>query len=272
MEKPLVSFILGVYNTRNFDDLDRSFRTMLEQTYGNTEIIVCDDCSTNGVYEYIKSKYGDNKRVTLIRNRENSGLNVSLNHCLEYVHGSFIARQDDDDYSDIDRIQKQMDILLSDADIAFVSAGLVKFDKEGEWASFIPKKNPMKKDFLNHSPFAHAVSVFRKDAMMDVGGYRISPETVRCEDYDLFMRLTAVGFKGRNIPEVLYYYNKDRHQKTKRPFKNCYNEFVVRRKGYRRMGLPLWSMFFALKPIIAFFIPSFVSQYIKNIGNENFIY
>lgn len=272
MEKPLVSFILGVYNTRNFDDLDRSFRTMLEQTYGNTEIIVCDDCSTNGVYEYIKSKYGDNKRVTLIRNRENSGLNVSLNHCLEYVHGSFIARQDDDDYSDIDRIQKQMDILLSDADIAFVSAGLVKFDKEGEWASFIPKENPMKKDFLNHSPFAHAVSVFRKDAMMDVGGYRISPETVRCEDYDLFMRLTAVGFKGRNIPEVLYYYNKDRHQKTKRPFKNCYNEFVVRRKGYRRMGLPLWSMFFALKPIIAFFIPSFVSQYIKNIGNENFIY
>lgn len=265
MEKPLVSFILGVYNTRNFDDLDRSFRTMLEQTYGNTEIVVCDDCSTNGIYEYIKSRYGDNKRVTIIQNQENSGLNVSLNNCLKYVHGSFIARQDDDDFSDLDRIQKQMDILLYNPDIAFVSAGLVKFDNEGEWDSFLPKENPTKKDFLNHSPFAHAVSVFRKDAMMAVDGYRISPETVRCEDYDLFMRLTAAGFKGKNISEVLYYYNKDRNQKNKRPFKYCYNEYVVRRKGFRKMKLSIWSLFFALKPIIVYFIPDFVSRYIKKM-------
>ncbi len=263
MKKPLVSFILGVYNTQNLDDLDRSFLTMLEQTYGNTEIIVCDDCSTNGVYEYLISRYGDNNRVTIIRNHENSGLNVSLNHCLKYVNGSFIARQDDDDYSDLDRIQKQMDILLSDTNIAFVSAGLVKFDSEGVWASFIPKQNPIKRDFLNHSPFAHAVSVFRKEAIMAIDGYRISPETVRCEDYDLFMRLTAAGFKGVNIPEILYYYNKERSQKIKRPFKNCYNEFVVRRKGYRKMGLPIWSFFFALKPIIVYFIPSVISRYIK---------
>ena len=271
MEKPLVSFILGVYNTQNFNDLDRSFKTMLEQSYGNTEIIVCDDCSTNGVYEYIKSQYGDNKRVTIIQNRENLGLNVSLNNCLKYVNGSYIARQDDDDYSDIDRIQRQMNILLSDSDIAFVSAGLVKFDDEGEWDPFIPKENPVKNDFLNHSPFAHAVSIFRKEAIIAVGGYRISPETVRCEDYDLFMRLTAAGFKGKNIPEVLYYYNKDRGQKIKRTFKNCYNEFVVRRKGYRIMRLPIWSLLFSLKPIIVYLIPSFVSLYIKKIISNRYV-
>ena len=243
MRKPLVSFILGVYNTKNFEDLDKSFRTMLDQTYGNTEIIVCDDCSTNGVYEYIKSRYGNNERVTIIQNVHNSGLNVSLNNCLKHVHGDFVARQDDDDYSDINKVQKQMDILLSDENVAFVSTGIVKFDKEGEWDPFIPKQTPTKIDFLNHSPFVHAASIFRKEAIISIGGYRISPETVRCEDYDLFMRLIAAGFRGKNISEVLYY--------------------VVRRKGYRKMGLPVWAIVFALKPIIAYFIPSSISQIIK---------
>ena len=263
MDKPLVSFILGVYNTKKFDDLDRSFNTMLNQTYDNIEIIVCDDCSSNGVYEYMLSHYGNNKKVTIIRNSRNLGLNVSLNNCLAHVHGSFIARQDDDDYSDIFKIQKQMEILQSDERVAFVSTGLVRFDLQGEWNPLIPKRNPTKMDFLNYCPFAHAACVFRKDAVMSVGGYRISPETVRCEDYDLFMRLTAAGFKGINIPEVLYYYNKDRFQKSKRAFKYCYYEYIVRRKGFRKMGLPLWSIFFAFKPIIAYFIPSCIRKIIK---------
>lgn len=268
MEKPLVSFILGVYNTQNFNDLDKSFKTMLNQTYGNTEIIVCDDCSTNGVYEYIQSHYGNNERVTILRNPKNSGLNISLNNCLKHAHGSYIARQDDDDYSDINKIQKQMDILLHDENIAFVSTGLVKFDKKGEWNPFIPKKRPTKMDFLNHSPFVHAACIFRKDAIQSVGGYRISPETVRCEDYDLFMRLTAAGLKGENIPEILYYYNKDRQLKSKRPFKYCYNEYVVRKKGFRKMGLPLWSIIYALKPLIVYFIPYSIVNIIKGGNNK----
>ena len=79
------------------------------------------------------------------------------------------------------------------------------------------------------------------------------------------MRLTAAGFTGKNIQETLYYYNKNRYQTIKRPFKNCYNEYVVRRKGYRKMGLPIWSLFFALKPIIVYFMPSFVTRYIKRL-------
>lgn len=260
---PLVSYILGVYNTKNFDELDRSFDTMLNQSYRNTEIIVCDDCSTNGVYEYLLSKYGSNGRITIIRNTQNSGLNNSLNHCLQYVHGSFIARQDDDDYSSTNKLKKQMDILLEREDVAFVSTGLTKFDEMGEWDAFIPKTAPTKMDFLSHSPFTHAACVFRTDAIMAVGGYRISPETVRCEDYDLFMRLTSAGYKGENIPEVLYYYNKDRNQKAKRPFKYCYFEYVVRRKGFRLLELPWWSYFFALKPIIAYFIPASLIRKIK---------
>lgn len=263
MEKPLVSFILGVYNTQNFDDLDRSFYTMLNQSYGNTEIIVCDDCSTNGVYEYIQTHYGNNKRVTIIQNTHNSGLNSSLNNCLKYVKGSYIARQDDDDYCDINKIQMQMDILLHNKNIAFVSTGLIKFDKLGKWNPFIPKQHPTKMDFLNHSPFVHAACVFRKEAIMAVGGYRISPETVRCEDYDLFMRLTAAGFKGVNIPKILYYYNKDRQHKSKRAFKYCYYEYVVRKKGFRKMGLPFWSVLYALKPLIVFFIPYSIIRIIK---------
>ena len=56
-EKPLVSYIMGVYNTKSFEDLKRSVDNMLRQTYGNVEVVICDDCSTNGAYEFLLKNY-----------------------------------------------------------------------------------------------------------------------------------------------------------------------------------------------------------------------
>lgn len=264
-EKPLVSYILGVYNTKSKKDLDRSIYTMLNQTYGNTEIIICDDHSTNGIYEYLISEYSNNPRIKIIRNESNLGLNHSLNKCISAAGGEYIARQDDDDYSNLNKLEKQMSLLLESDDICFVSTGLVKFDKDGLWGETHPIENPTKNDFLRCSPFAHAPSVFKKEVLLAVGGYRISKETIRCEDMDLFMRLYAAGYKGANIPEPLYYYNKSRKETNRRKFKYCYYEAVVRYKGYRLLNFVFFKYIFVLKPIIAYFIPDVILRSIKKI-------
>ncbi len=264
-DKPLVSYIMGVYNTKKLDDLKRSVDNMLGQTYPNIEVVICDDCSTNGAYEFLVENYGNDNRVKLLRNEENQSLGVTLNRCLEAASGKYIARQDDDDYSAIDRIEKQVDFLESNLEYSLVSAGLAKFDEEGIWSDIIPKPYPEKTDFAKHSQHVHASSLFKKECLTAVGGYRISKETVRAEDYDLFMRIYAMGMKGHNIEEILYYYNTPRNNSKRGKYRYRWYEAIVRFKGFRAMKLPLKYYLYVLRPLIAGLLSENLKNKIKGI-------
>ncbi len=262
-DKPLVSFIVGVYNTKNFDDLKRSVECMLNQTYENIEIVICDDCSTNGAYEYILENYGSNEKIVLLKNEENISLGRTLNRCLKVAKGKYIARQDDDDYSELDKIEKQVEFLESHPEFALVSTGLAKFDEKGIWSQIMLKAEPSKIDFCKYSQHVHASTLFRAECMSAVGGYRIAKETSRAEDYDLFMRIYAAGMRGYNIQEVLYYYNTPRVVAKKTKYKFKIYEAKVRVKGFKAMKLPLRCYIHVLRPLIAGLMSEKLKQKIK---------
>ena len=54
-QNELVSFIVPLYNVKR-EEIDKSIQSMLSQTYKNVEIIICDDASTNGIYDYLTEK------------------------------------------------------------------------------------------------------------------------------------------------------------------------------------------------------------------------
>lgn len=267
-EKPLVSFIMGVYNTQNFDDLKHSVDSMLEQTYENIEIIICDDCSTNGTYEFLLSKYKNNKKILILRNEKNFGAGVARNNALSKANGVYIAIQDDDDYSDLRRIEKQVDFLEKHNEYSFVSAGLAKFDKSGLWSKVVLIPEPRKVDFCKYSQHIHAATLFRVDCLRGVDGYRVAKETARAEDYDLFMRIYAKGMSGYNMSEILYYYNYPLGNKRKIKYKYKWNEAKIRAKGFHAMRLPLWSYIFVLRPLVAGLLSEGIKQKIKSFSNK----
>ena len=262
-DKPLVSFIMGVYNTKNFDDLRRSVDNMLGQTYENIEVVVCDDCSTNGAYEFLVDNYGNDDRIRIVRNEVNGGAGVARNHALGLAKGEYIAIQDDDDYSDMTRIEKQVDFLKKNQGFDFVSAGLAKFDELGIWSSIMLKEQPDKRDFKIYSQHVHAATLFRTEILRSVGGYRIAKETSHGEDYDLFMRLYAKGARGFNLQEILYYYNFKRDFSRHIKYKYKINEAKIRFKGFRDMKLPLVDYIYVLRPLIAGLIPERIKSKIK---------
>ena len=264
-EKALVTFIMSAYNTKNFDDLDRSIQSILNQTYPNIEVIICDDCSTNGCFEYLQENYGVNPQIKLIRNETNSGLAASLNHCLEYAKGEYIARQDDDDYSELTRIEKQVSFLQSHPEYDLVSAGLEKFDEKGIWAKVMPKEYPQKRDFRKCSQHAHAVTLFRRECLEKVDRYRIAKETIRGEDYDLFMRIYAKGMKGANLQEVLYFYNFPREGRKRSKYKHRINEAIIRAKGFKQLKLPIWDYVYVVRPLISGLFSERCKQRIKRM-------
>ena len=73
-ETPIVSVIMGVYNTNNEHMLKLAIDSILNQTLSNIEFIICDDGSTDGTYETLIRLYGKYKNIVIIKNEENSGL------------------------------------------------------------------------------------------------------------------------------------------------------------------------------------------------------
>ena len=67
---------------------------------------------------------------------------------------------------------------------------------------------PSDKDYLPFSPFIHPTVMYRRKLFEKNEGYHVSPETLRCEDYEIFMRLHQLGYQGYNIQQYLFAYRR----------------------------------------------------------------
>ena len=73
----------------------------------------------------------------------------------------------------------------------------------------------------------------------ELGGYTVSPRTVRAQDYDLWFRFFAMRYKGANIQEVLYYVREDENSFIRRKPQLYLWATVTRWKGFRMVDMPL---------------------------------
>lgn len=260
---PTVSIIMGVYNCKDYSMLRKSVESVLQQTYEDYEFIICDDGSTNDTLKELENIAQSDSRIKIISYDKNCGLNHALNCCLAESQGKYIARQDDDDISKPERLEKQVRFLDENPEYTIVGTCADVFDDKGIWGEYIVPEKPQKDDFLWNSPFMHPTTMMRKAELL-WGGYREAKETRRCEDYDLFMNLYAQGYKGYNIQEKLYYYRIVRDEKNKhRPMKYRVDEMIVRFRGYKNMGMLLKGMPYVFKPVIIGLIPQSVLKQIK---------
>ena len=221
---------------------------------GEIEIIICDDASTDATTNVVKRLALSDRRIKLIELSENNGAGYARNMCIAASTGNYVAIQDADDISETSRLRLLVEALEEDNQTSFVSAGHSIFDETGTYAFVKPERtHPTKWDLLWGPPFCHACTVFRREALVAVSGYRIAKETKRGQDYDLFLRLYSKGFTGKNLMDVLYQYRVDRKGVRRTKFKHRLNEIVIRWKGFRAMGILPVGIFFVLKPIPAHF-------------------
>lgn len=109
------SIIVPVYNTEKY--LDRSIKSILNQTYQNYEIIAVDDGSTDNS-EKLLHKYERDNRFRLIR-QANHGLSYSRNVGIQEATGDYIIFLDSDDYLDICLLEKLNESITDEEMIKF---------------------------------------------------------------------------------------------------------------------------------------------------------
>lgn len=263
-DMPKVSIIMGVYNCKDEVQLMKSVNSIINQSFKDWEFIICNDGSTNGTLPLLQKIQEKDSRIKILSYEKNQGLNYALNICLGKAKGEYIARQDDDDVSKCNRLEKQVNFLEKNKEYSLVGTCAEVFDSKGRWGEYIVPEKPKKNDFYWNSPFIHPSIMVRRKAYDMVDGYRCLKMTRRCEDLDLFMRMYSLGLQGYNIQEKLYEYRLENRPDVKyRPMKYRIDEAKVRYHGYKAMHNLLCGWPYILKPILIGLIPQKILYQIK---------
>jgi glycosyltransferase involved in cell wall biosynthesis len=203
---PLISVLLPVYNQVRY--VGYGLESILTQTFGDFELLIVDDGSTDGSSDII-SRYSD-PRIRVIRNQTNIGLAPSLNRGMAAARGKYLARQDADDISLPERFAKEVTYLEAHPDVALLGTGADIIDDNGNflWRPARPSTDvELKWEMLSRNPFFHTSVMFRRRVVDKVGGYTTDPVIFRAfvEDYDLWSRVAQVG-RVFLLPEPLVQY------------------------------------------------------------------
>ena len=252
---PKISVIMGIYNCAK--TLPDSIQCILNQTYDDWELIMCDDGSSDETLN-IANEFSAQfpKKIKVLQNDTNMGLNFTLNKCLAHSEGEYIARMDGDDLCSPDRFEHEVRVLETEKDISIVSTDIEHFDATGIWGKVSHKEYPSSKDFLYGTPFCHAPCLVRRAAYEAVDGYSESKNLLRVEDYHLWIKMYSKGYKGKNINLPLYQMRDDRNATARRKFKYRINEAYVKILAVRELKLPFYGYVYALRPILVGLLPT----------------
>jgi glycosyltransferase EpsE len=197
---PGISVIMGVFNAEN--SVERSIQSIVDQTFTNWEFIICDDGSIDNTLQILR-KYEADPRFRIIKNDKNMGLGAALNNCIRYSKGQFLARQDADDYSNPDRLERQLGYLKKNKHITVLGTQISLFDSDGNhWGINTPISPDDPWEWVKGSKVVHASVLMRSDFIKKIGGYDSS--AIRAEDHEMWIRVLSNKGVIKTIPEVLY--------------------------------------------------------------------
>ncbi|MCR4793345.1 MAG: glycosyltransferase [Lachnospiraceae bacterium] len=247
---------MGVHNQWDTEALERAVNSVLAQTCGDFEFIIWNDGSDAGALELLNKLPSMDPRIRLAGCDENRGLAFSLNECIKMARGRYIARMDADDESLPDRFEKQVGFLESNKEYSWCGSAAELFDEDGTWGYRQMPEIPEKRDYYKYSPFIHPSVMFRGEIFNEENGYLESEETLRCEDYEMFMNLSDKGLKGYNLQDALFRYRETKKSYHKRTIRYRVCEARIRYQGFKKMGMlfPL-GWLYVIRPIAACAVP-----------------
>ncbi|HAE61826.1 MAG TPA: glycosyl transferase [Eubacteriaceae bacterium] len=125
---PICSVVIPVYNRENY--IAQTLESVRKQSFSDIEIILIDDCSTDGSYDLMRELSKADHRISVYKNEKNLGVADTRNKGVALARGKYIALLDSDDIWLYDKLEKQMNHLKEkDCRLSYCSYGFI--DKNG---------------------------------------------------------------------------------------------------------------------------------------------
>ena len=223
---PLVTAIVTSYNHAEY--LDQRMESLLNQTWDNLEIIVIDDCSTDGSREVLE-KYRKNKNVKLLFLERNGGYANACNLGVKISEGKYVMFAECDDFNVPEHVNTLVNIMENNETlgVAFCKSNIVDqtgrvlgtdYDVREKSFKALCKKDVlipaerMSKFFLFSCVIPNmSAALIRKKAIEVNGG--LSVDFLACADWDFWCRL-AQNYAFFYVSEPMNYFRT--HQTTVR--------------------------------------------------------
>ncbi len=198
---PSLSVLLPVHNGGAL--LEDAVRSVLQQTFGDFELLLIDDGSTDDAVARVEAMR--DARVRVLRQPRNLGLVAALNRGLDEARGALVARMDADDLCRPTRFARQVEFLERHPEVALCGTAIEAFGAIRREARFFPADpTEIRTALFFFSPLAHPSVVFRREAFAR-HALRYRSEFPGVEDWDLWTRAIR-HLEFANLPEVLLDY------------------------------------------------------------------
>lgn len=254
-----VSVIMSEYNT-DVDSLEKSIRSVLDQSFTDFEYIIIDDCGQTDVVKFV-AQFQD-QRIRVVKNPHNLGLAASLNRAVQEAQGQYLIRMDSDDLSLDGRFAKLVAFIEQHPEYAVVSSRVMEVSDGKENGVLGTKGEKKKSNVLSGDVPIHAAAIMNRQAILAVGGY---PEIDRAEDFGLWCELLLRGYRLYMLADILYVYNVNRVDYQKRSLKYRRGEIAARRYYNRLLGAGLAGHIRVLKSVLAGAVPGKLMQRYRNL-------
>lgn len=213
--RPLVSIIIPCYNTEEF--IERTIKSVLNQSYQNFEIIIVDDGSTDNTPKIIQRYASNDKRIKYFSISHTGRPSVPRNYGVSKSSGKYIAFLDSDDLWTREKLKYQVNYLTNNSNKSFVysmcfSFGNVNFFSDMFELLPLPFRVAKNREDLikigNTIPLSSVL--VQKEAFNNAGGFDEDPKD-KLEDYGLWLDLSKTN-DFHFIPRIHVYYRIHKNQ------------------------------------------------------------
>ena len=172
---PRVTIAIPTFN-RAAKTLPETLQSALDQTYGNVEIIVSDNCSTDDTEDVVR-RFG--RSVQYVRQAENLGLNGNLNQCIDRATGDYVLLLHDDDLIDPDFVESCITAVAGSRSVGLIRTGIriiradgsVSFERPNRAVGSSSMADLMFAWFRNETTQYCCNTLYNTQALREVGGF-----------------------------------------------------------------------------------------------------
>lgn len=199
------SVLMSIYVRESHLYLEECLKSLSSQTRKAAEIVLVEDGPISGELTAVIDRYCFELPIKRIKLEVNQGLAAALNEGLKHCSNEIVLRMDTDDVALPHRFERQVKFMQENPEISVASAWVEERDNEMAEDGFLKIMPEHHCEILTfakrRNPINHPVAIFRKSAVLAVGGYPL----VFPEDYALWSLMLVKGYKFYNAQEVLLY-------------------------------------------------------------------